>query len=415
MPDDERDVPMRTRYPTRTRCPAGARCPGGESGLTLNRERQYIRLRYMVINVLWRTQGANSDAMDIWRGHQRADLGALACPVLLVVPLLKSSAFEHCQLERVEKKENPTCSGSVEARAASSPVGTCRRLSGSLFQAVGSFQFPDSAVRAFPIVSVQLGQKLRTVLRVEDHESDAIRSELGSDYGKGRCRCRKLQQSTNSKISALWRLFPQALESGPLEAWGLSTALVMEGYDVVVINSFYGSNAFIDRFGTVVRQLQGHHSSLGQTGLSNSALVGEVIGLPRTGLGIGTDGAYRPVYMTSMVFMTLTIFIPVFAQSLPMLSAGEVLMGHSLGCFPNAHHDVRCRNLPHSAAPLHDLVRVLLLGPSASSSAQSSFVRPSIWAGQWAWRMPFALQWVWARAALPDRVLCARVALALCP
>ncbi len=30
--------------------------------------------------------------------------------------------------------------------------------------------------------------------------------------------------------------------------------------------------------------------------------------------------------MASMAFMTATIFIPVFATSLPMLSAGEILM-----------------------------------------------------------------------------------------
>ena len=88
------------------------------------------------------------------------------------------------------------------------------------------------------------------VLRVEDHESDAIRSELGSDYGKvvaGAEAAAVHEQQDLSVVEAFRKHWKAALWS-----LGLSTALVMEGYDVVVINSFYGSNAFIDRFGTVV-------------------------------------------------------------------------------------------------------------------------------------------------------------------
>ncbi|GAC77330.1 hypothetical protein PANT_25d00092 [Moesziomyces antarcticus T-34] len=66
MPDDD-EMSDENEISDKDEMPGGSEMPGGESGLTLNRERQYIRLRYMVINVLWRTQGANSDAMDIWR------------------------------------------------------------------------------------------------------------------------------------------------------------------------------------------------------------------------------------------------------------------------------------------------------------------------------------------------------------
>ncbi len=74
---------------------------------------------------------------------------------------------------------------------------------------------------------------------------------------------------------------------------GLSTALVMEGYDVVVINSFYGSNAFIDRFGTVLGNGEKVITAPWQTGLSNSALVGEVAGL-MIQVGLRTAGATDP-------------------------------------------------------------------------------------------------------------------------
>ncbi len=95
---------------------------------------------------------------------------------------------------------------------------------------------------------------------------------------------------------------------------GLSTALVMEGYDVVVINCFYGSKRFIDRFGTVLGDGKKVITAPWQTGLSNSALVGEVIVLLMQGW-LRTAGL-PTVYMASMIFMSATIFIPVFANSL---------------------------------------------------------------------------------------------------
>lgn len=67
MPDDD-EMSDENEISDKDEMPGGSEMPGGESGLTLNRKRQYIRLRYMVINVLWRTQGANGDAMDVWRG-----------------------------------------------------------------------------------------------------------------------------------------------------------------------------------------------------------------------------------------------------------------------------------------------------------------------------------------------------------
>ncbi len=228
------------------------------------------------------------------------------------------------------------------------------------------------------------------VLRVEGHESDAIRSELGSDYGKvvaGAEAAAIHEQQDLGVVEAFRKHWKAALWS-----LGLSTALVMEGYDVVVINSFYGSNAFIDRFGTVVGNSK-VITAPWQTGLSNSALVGEVIGLLLQGWASDRWG-YRPVYMASMVFMTLTIFIPVFAQSLPMLSAGEVLMGIPWGVFQTLTTTYAAEICPTQLRPYMTSYVCFCWGLGIFLS--SIVVRATLnMAGQWAWRMPFALQWVW--------------------
>lgn len=57
----------------------------------------------------------------------------------------------------------------------------------------------------------------------------------------------------------------------------LSTSLIMEGYDVVIITSFYGQTQFKDTFG-VVDPATGEKliSATWQSGISNSSLVGQV-------------------------------------------------------------------------------------------------------------------------------------------
>ena len=58
----------------------------------------------------------------------------------------------------------------------------------------------------------------------------------------------------------------------------------MEGYDLVIINSFFGQTAFKEKFGDT-DPVSGEKfiTSAWQTGLSNSALAGEIIGLAING------------------------------------------------------------------------------------------------------------------------------------
>ncbi|SPO29090.1 related to Maltose permease [Ustilago trichophora] len=229
------------------------------------------------------------------------------------------------------------------------------------------------------------------VVRIQNDEAVLIQNELGPDYEKvlaGAQAAAAHQQQDLGVVAAFRKHWKAALWS-----LGLSTALVMEGYDVVVINSFYGSNAFIHRFGTVLSNGEKVITAPWQTGLSNSALVGEVMGLLLQGWASDRWG-YRPVYMASMVFMTLTIFIPVFAQSLPMLSAGEVLMGIPWGVFQTLTTTYAAEICPIMLRPYMTSYVCFCWGLGIFLS--SIVVRATLnMAGQWAWRMPFALQWVW--------------------
>jgi SP family general alpha glucoside:H+ symporter-like MFS transporter len=137
----------------------------------------------------------------------------------------------------------------------------------------------------------------------------------------------------------------------------LSTSLVMEGYDLVIvrsncssnpsfhcaeellihlqINSFYGQRQFQDRFGvdnpdpTVGGKLI---TPAWQSGLSNSAVVGQLAGLVINSYAQDRFGC-RITMMAFMTWLTLVLFIPVFAPSLSILALGEALCGIPWGVF----------------------------------------------------------------------------------
>lgn len=72
-----------------------------------------------------------------------------------------------------------------------------------------------------------------------------------------------------------FRLYPAAI------AWSmlLSTAIVMEGFDVVLLGSLYAQPQFNERYG--VQQADGSFtiSAAWQAGLSNAVQCGSILGL----------------------------------------------------------------------------------------------------------------------------------------
>lgn len=63
-----------------------------------------------------------------------------------------------------------------------------------------------------------------------------------------------------------------------------------------------------------------------QTGLSNGALVGEILGLFVTGIVAEAFG-YRKTIITALMLVIAFVFIVFFAHSIEMLLVGEILLG----------------------------------------------------------------------------------------
>jgi len=129
----------------------------------------------------------------------------------------------------------------------------------------------------------------------------------------------------------LWqgiKLYPKAI------AWSIliSTCIVMEGYDVCLLNNFFGFPQFQRKYGQQLPDGSWQIPAAWQAGLSNGVIVGEIIGLFLNGW-ISERIGYR---YTLMACLTLIIaFTAIFftAQSVVHLLVAEILCGIPWGVF----------------------------------------------------------------------------------
>lgn len=111
-----------------------------------------------------------------------------------------------------------------------------------------------------------------------------------------------------------------------------STALVMEGYDVVLMSSLYGNPAFQRKYGDLQPDGSYELSAQWQSGLSNAMNAGQVIGLFINGIVADRYG-YRKVMLASLALTTAFVSILFFAPDKKTLLIGELMMGMPLGVF----------------------------------------------------------------------------------
>lgn len=124
------------------------------------------------------------------------------------------------------------------------------------------------------------------------------------------------------------KLYPKAVGWSVL----LSTAIVMEGYDVVLLSSFYALPQFNKKYGVLTPEGTYNVPAPWKSGLSNGALCGEIIGLFINGI-ISEKFGYRKTMIGALAMMIAFIFIPFFAHNVEMLLVGEILCGVPWGVF----------------------------------------------------------------------------------
>lgn len=135
-------------------------------------------------------------------------------------------------------------------------------------------------------------------------------------------------QEHRMSVLRAFRLYPKAVGWSIL----LSTAVIMEGYDLLLMGSLYAQPAFQKKYGRELANGSFQIPAPWQAGLSNGASVGSIIGLIINGY-ISEQIGFRKTMMAALSLIVGIIFIPFFAPSLEVLLVGQILIGIPWGVF----------------------------------------------------------------------------------
>jgi SP family general alpha glucoside:H+ symporter-like MFS transporter len=183
------------------------------------------------------------------------------------------------------------------------------------------------------------------------------------------------------------RLYPKAI------AWSfiLSSTLIMEGFDTLLIFNFFAFPAFKQRYGTPTPDSGYQISSLWQFALSTAAEAGEIVGLLANGYLADRIG-YRWTMVSALIFLMFSILLAFFAASVQMLLAAQILCGIPWGIFQTLSTTYAAEVMPITlrAYLLSNVNLCWILGQFLATGILRRFVDST---SQWSYRIPFAIQW----------------------
>ncbi|CAF3576995.1 unnamed protein product [Fusarium graminearum] len=185
------------------------------------------------------------------------------------------------------------------------------------------------------------------------------------------------------------KLYPKAV------AWSvlISTCIVMEGFDIVLVNNFYAFPQWNRKYGTLQPDGSYQVSAAWQAGLSNGANVGSIIGLFLNGW-LSERFGYRYTIIGCLIWLSGCITLFFTAQNVQMLLAAEILCGLPWGIFQTI-----CVTYASEVCPI--ALRGYLttyvnfcwgLGQEIGIGILRSMIGRT---DQWAYRIPYGLQWIW--------------------
>lgn len=185
------------------------------------------------------------------------------------------------------------------------------------------------------------------------------------------------------------KLYPKAI------GWSLfiSTCIVMEGYDISLVNNFYAFPQFRQKYGEQMPDGTYEISAAWQSGLSNGANVGSIIGLFINGW-VSERFGYRYTIIVCLIWLTAFITLFFTAQNIQTLLAAEILCGIPWGIFQTI-----CITYASEVCPI--ALRGYLttyvnfcwgLGQEIGIGVIHSMIDRD---DEWSYRIPYALQWMW--------------------
>jgi MFS transporter, SP family, general alpha glucoside:H+ symporter len=180
-------------------------------------------------------------------------------------------------------------------------------------------------------------------------------------------------------MAAFWSIF-------------LGMTIIMSGYDGQLVPSFYGVEAFVNRYGSEFEG-QMEITAAWQSGLGMGNPIGQVVGTLAVPWPSEVFGR-KKVLFACLILLSGTNFIQFFAPNLPTLCAGEVLAGLIWGAFISLTPTYVSEISPLQMRGILEayMNMAFVIGQFVAAGAIEGFSRRT---DKWAYRGPFALQWLW--------------------
>ncbi|SPO02413.1 probable Maltose permease [Cephalotrichum gorgonifer] len=194
-------------------------------------------------------------------------------------------------------------------------------------------------------------------------------------------------QEHSMKLRDALKLYPKAA----LWSLAMSSTIIMEGYDTMLLGNLYAQPAFQRRYGSHVKGDTYQITASWQAGLSNGSSCGQILGLLLAGY-VNERFGYRKTMLGGLVSIVGLILITFFAPNM-----------NSLGMFQTTPIAYAAEISPVCLRPyLTNYVNSCwVIGKIIGAGILRGTLQID---GQWAYRVPFAIQWFWPVLLIP--VLC---------
>ncbi|OAA65551.1 Sugar/inositol transporter [Niveomyces insectorum RCEF 264] len=173
----------------------------------------------------------------------------------------------------------------------------------------------------------------------------------------------------------------------------VSTSIIMEGYDIVLVMSLVAQPEFTQRYGSYTEAAGWQVSGPWQSALNAAPTIGAIFGAFANGYLTHRFGYVR-VLLSSLVSIVAFIFLLFFAPSAAVLIVGLILCGIPWGVFATSAPAYASEVCPLA---LRGYLTVYVnlcwaLGQLIAAGVLEGFVNRR---DQWAYRIPFGIQWAW--------------------
>lgn len=177
-------------------------------------------------------------------------------------------------------------------------------------------------------------------------------------------------------------------------AWSVmfSSALIMEGFDKAFITAFFAFPAFQRRYGQLTAEGDYQVPASQQAAIGNCVNVGQIIGLLLNGY-LADKFGYRSVMLSCLFLMMCFIFLQFFATNIWMYLGAGILLGIPWGAFQTVTTTYAAEVCPTVLRPYLTMCVSMCwsIGYLVGTATLRGFLSME---GQWAYRIPFAMQWI---------------------